>query len=456
MGETKTLLVKNIHQLVTCDDADQVLQDVHMFVRDGVIESIGKELPEEEADEVIDASGMVMYPGLINTHHHLYQSFSRNLPEVQNLELFPWLKYLYEIWKNVDEDVIYYSALTALGELLKSGCTTCLDHLYVFPKDAEDHLLDAEFAAADALGIRLHATRGSMDLSVKDGGLPPDSVVQSVDEILKASEKAVAKFHDPSDYAMHQVALAPCSPFSVSGDLLKESAKLARHLGVRLHTHLAETKDEEAYTLEHYGMRPLEYMESLGWLGDDVWFAHGIHFNDEELKRLADTGTGVAHCPISNMKLSSGIARVPEMLELGVPVGLGVDGSASNDGSSLMEEMRVAYLLHRLNSSFEAPDGYQILKIATRGGAKLLGRDKLGQLAPGMAADFFLVDQGRLELVGAQYDVTSMLCTVGLQGAVDMTVVAGNIVVRDGKLTLVEEENVSEKANQVEQKYLNR
>ena len=289
-----TLLVKNVKHLVTCDANDRLLDGVDVFIRDGVIEAIGP--VEETAEDVIDASNMVMYPGLINTHHHLYQTFSRNLPQVQNMELFPWLKTLYEIWKHVDEDVVYYSSLTGMGELLKTGCTTCLDHHYVFPKDTGMSLLDAQFGAADALGMRFHATRGSMDLSVKDGGLPPDTVVQTVDEILKDSEEAVKKYHDSSRYSMHQVALAPCSPFSVTGELLRESAVLARKLKVRLHTHLAETKDEEQFTLSHFGMRPLAYMESLGWIGPDVWYAHGIHFNDEELNLLAGTGTGFAMC----------------------------------------------------------------------------------------------------------------------------------------------------------------
>lgn len=448
-----TLLVKNVKHLVTCDAEDRVLDNVNVLVKDGVIEKIGCE--NMTADEVIDGSHMVMYPGLINTHHHLYQTFSRNLPQVQNMELFPWLKTLYEIWKNVDEDVTYYSSLTGMGELLKNGCTTCLDHHYVFPKGHESGILDAQFAAADALGMRFHATRGSMDLSVKDGGLPPDSVVQTVDDILADCEEAVKKYHDPNPYSMHQVALAPCSPFSVTGELLKESAVLARKLNVRLHTHLAETMDEENYTLERFHMRPLEYMESLGWVGPDVWFAHGIHFTDEELVRLAETQTGVAHCPISNMKLSSGVAKIPQMLELGVPVGLAVDGSASNDGSNLLEEMRVAYLLHRLNWSQKAPNGYDFLKMDTRGSASILGRKELGQIAEGMAADFFMIDLNRLELVGAQYDVKSMLCTVGLKGSVDYTVVNGKIVVKEGQLTGVEEALVIEKANASVDAYLN-
>lgn len=448
-----TLLVKNVKHLVTCDADDRLLDEVNVFIRDGVVTAIGED--EETADDVIDASNMVMYPGLINTHHHLYQTFSRNLPQVQNMELFPWLKTLYEIWKHVDEDVVYYSTLTGLGELLKTGCTTCLDHHYVFPKAAGDGLLDAQFAASDGLGMRFHATRGSMDLSVKDGGLPPDSVVQTVDEILKDSEAAVKKYHDGSRYSMHQVALAPCSPFSVTGELLKESAILARKLNVRLHTHLAETKDEEQFTLSKFGMRPLEYMESLGWVGPDVWYAHGIHFTEAELERLAKTQTGVAHCPISNMKLSSGIASVPEMLRLGVPLGLAVDGSASNDGSNLLEEMRVGYLLHRLNSSQNAPSGYEMLKVATRGSAKVLGREELGQIAVGKAADFFLVDMNRIDMIGAQFDPRSVLCTVGLKGSVDYTVVDGKVVVREGRLVQVEEETLIEKANQSVTRYLN-
>ena len=442
-----TLLVKNVKHLVTCDADDRLLDGVNVFILDGVIESIGQN--EETAADVIDASNMVMYPGLINTHHHLYQTFSRNLPQVQNMELFPWLKTLYEIWKHVDEDVVYYSSLTGMGELIKTGCTTCLDHHYVFPGTVGGGLLDAQFHAADELGMRFHATRGSMDLSVKDGGLPPDSVVQSVDEILKDSEEAVARHHDGSRYSMHQVALAPCSPFSVTGELLRESAVLARKLKVRLHTHLAETKDEEQFTLSRFGMRPLEYMESLGWVGPDVWYAHGIHFTEGELKRLADTGTGVAHCPVSNMKLSSGVALIPQMLKLGVPVGLAVDGSASNDGSNLLEEMRVAYLLHRLSWSQDAPDGYDILKMATRGSARILGREELGRIEVGMAADFFLVNLNRIEMVGAQFDPKSVLCTVGLKGCVDYTVVNGKIVVRDGRLAGVDEENFVEKPKPV-------
>ena len=448
-----TLLLKNARYVVSCDDSDTLYERVNVYIKDGVIASIGPDY--HQAQQVIDASSMAVYPGLINTHHHLYQIFSRNLPEVQKMELFPWLVTLYEVWKGLDEEVAAYSALTGLGELLKTGCTTCFDHHYVFPQGAGD-LIAAQFRAASQVGIRFVASRGSMDLSQKDGGLPPDSVVQTIDEIMEDSERLVRIWHDPAPYSMHQVVLAPCSPFSVSGDLLRESARLARHLGVRLHTHVAETRDEEQFTLEKFGMRPLRYMESLGWVGSDVWYAHGIHFKDEELRFLAETGTGVAHCPISNMKLSSGVCRVPEMLELGVPVGLAVDGAASNDGSNLLEELRVCYLLHRLHSSAAAPTGYEVLKLATRGSARLLGRTDIGCLAPGMAADCFLIDLDRLSLVGAQFDPMSVLGTVGFKGNVDYTIVNGVPVVQNGELTTIDEAETVREADRVVRRYLGR
>ena len=448
------LCIQNIQALVSCDEHDTVYEAVDLLAEDGVIRAIGLHLAAE-ADRVLDASYMLCYPGLVNTHHHLYQIFSRNLPEVQNLELFDWLKALYRIWAGLDEEAVRLSSAVGMGELLKQGCTTCFDHHYVFPRGAGD-LLGAQFAAADQLGMRFHASRGSMDLSEKDGGLPPDSVVQTVDEILRDSAAAIERFHDPRPYAMRRVALAPCSPFSVSAELLRQSAILARQYGVRLHTHLCETRDEERYMLAREGVRPLEYMARLGWLGEDVWFAHGIHFNDEELRLLARTGTGVAHCPVSNMKLSSGVARVPEMLRLGVPVGLAVDGSASNDGSSLLEELRVAYLLHRLRSSAEAPSAYELLKLATRGGARLLGRDDIGCLAPGKACDLFLIDARRLELTGALFDPKSVLATVGLRAPVDYTVVNGQIAVARGRLANVDEEKLAAEAAAKCRAYLDR
>lgn len=447
----KTLFVSNIKYLVTCNAQDSVFENVNMFIVDGEIKHIGSE--NFEADETIDGSNMVVYPGLINTHHHLYQVFTRNLPQVQNMELFPWLKYLYELWKNINSDIIRHTSLIGMGELLKTGCTTCFDHHYVFPNETKD-LIETQFDAASELGIRFHASRGSMSLSQKDGGLPPDSVVQTLDEILKDSMHLVETYHDSSRFSMRQIALAPCSPFSVTQDLMIESAKLARALGVRLHTHLAETKDEEAYVIERFSMRPLAYMASLGWIGPDVWFAHGIHFNEEELNLLAETETGIAHCPVSNMKLSSGIAKIPHMLEKNIPVGLAVDGSASNDGSNLLEELRIGYLLHRLNASQDAPTGYDMLKLATNGGARVLGRDDIGSLSIGKAGDFFMIDTNRLELIGTLLDPKSMLSTLGYKGAVDYTIVNGQIVVKDGKLVSIDEEKVSREANHSVQSFL--
>ena len=449
-----TLMIRNLSALITCNDTDEMLTDVDLFCQDGRIHTIGKNLPLT-AEREISGRHLFCYPGLINTHHHLYQQFSRNLPQVQNMELFDWLKTLYEIWKNLDENVIRYSSLTGMGELMKNGCTTCFDHHYVFPAGCGD-LIGAQLDAAQELGMRMVASRGSMDLSVKDGGLPPDSVVQSVDEIIKDSVRLIDTYHDSSFGSMRQIALAPCSPFSASSELLKQSALLARQYHVRLHTHLCETKDEEAYTIERYHMRPLEYMASLGWIGPDVWYAHGIHFNTEELDLLAKTGTGIAHCPVSNMKLASGIARIPEMLERSVRVGLAVDGSASQDGSDLLEEIRICYLLHRLNSSSKAPSGYDILKMATRGSASILGRSDIGSIEVGKCADFFMVDSRRLELTGANYDPKNLFGTVGLRAAVDYTVVNGRVTVEGGHLVNIDEPVVAEQAGKVCDAYLSR
>ncbi len=441
-------LIKNAKAIITVDDADSVLYGASILIEDGIIRYIGSEA--KTADNVIDASGCFVYPGLINTHHHLYQTFTRNLPKVQKMELFPWLVTLYEIWRGLDDHCIYHSSLVGMGELLKYGCTTVMDHHYVFPKTGSEEFIDMQFEAAGDLGIRFFATRGSMSRGKSDGGLPPDDLVQSVDTILKDSERIVRKFHDPSAYSMRQIALAPCSPFSVTTELLTESASLARQLGVRLHTHLCETKDEEQFCLEKLGKRPLAYMEDCGWLGSDVWYAHGIFFNDEELQLLADTGTGVAHCPVSNMKLASGICRIPNMLRLGVPVGLAVDGSASNDSSNLLAEIRASYLLHRLAYSTAAPTGYEILKLATRGSARILGRNDIGCLAVGKAGDLFMLDVNMLDFVGADLDPTCLLGTVGYSRPAKAVVVAGNLVAENGRLVhIADEAAVTEKASKL-------
>lgn len=448
----KTCL-RNVHTIVSCDDWDHIYHNADVWFRDGVIEGIGN--MTGDADLCFDASDMILYPGLVNTHHHLYQYFTRNLEAVQSYELFDWLKALYEIWKNLTDETAFLSSLCGMAELMRYGCTTCFDHHYVFPKGSGD-LMAAQFSAADLIGMRMHASRGSMDLSQKDGGLPPDGVVQTVDEIMRDSEDAIRRFHDPSEFAMHRVVLAPCSPFSVSKDLLEQSALLARKHCVQMHTHLCETKDEEAYTLSRYGMRPYEYMESLGWTGNDVFYAHGIHFTDSELDRIAESGTKIAHCPCSNMKLSSGTMRIPDMMIRGIPVGLGVDGSASNDASNLMEEIRAAYLLHRLIWGRTAPSGYELLKMATVGGAEVLGRSDIGVIEPGKAADCFAIKRNSLDLMCAEEDPRDLFGTVGYHRPCDLVFVNGECTVKDGVLTGIEEGKYLERTRTEISRFLSR
>lgn len=442
------ILIKNAKAIIL---QDEIVENQNILIDDNEIRYIGPE--EYPAREVIDASDMVVYPGLINTHHHLYQTFTRNIPAVQNMELFPWLKYLYELWKYLEDDTIYYSSLTGMIELVKYGCTTIFDHHYVFRSDMESEFIDTQFKAAEDLGVRFHASRGSMSLGVDDGGLPPMSVVQTDEEILADSRRIIEKYHDTSKCSMRQVVLAPCSPFSVTAELMKKSAALAREYGVKLHTHLAETIDEENFCIKKMGMRPLAYMESVDWVGEDVFFAHGIHFNDEEMDLLAKTKSGVAHCPLSNMKLSSGIARISEMVEREIPVGLAVDGSASNDGSNMLAELRAAFLLQRLRYSNDAIDPKGIFKVATEGSANILGRKDIGYLAPGMAADMFMININRINYVGTEEDYLGLLTTVGVSHPVDYTIINGKVVVRDGELTTLNEQAIIEKARAAYKKF---
>ena len=397
--------------------------------------------------DVIDCRNLVVIPGLVNTHHHFYQTLQRCVRDIQDAPLFAWLKRLYQIWKNLDEDAIYWSTLVACGELAKTGCTTSTDNHYVFPRGKGAHFIDTQIEAASRIGIRFHPTRGSMTRGEGDGGLPPDEVVQTEDEILEDSERLIAKYHDPAPGAMTRIALAPCSPFSVSEKILAESRALASRRGVLLHTHLAETEDETAYCLKNYGVRPLELMERCGWLGRDVWYAHGVHFNDVELAKLAETGTGICHCPTSNMRLGSGRARVPDMLRLGIRVGLGVDGSASNDTSDMLGEVRNCFLVQRLFGGSSALTARGAIDLATRGGAGLLGRDDIGQLKEGLAADLTGIDISDISHAGSFHDPLASVVMCGASHNVSLTVINGRVVVREGRLATVDEREVVERAN---------
>ncbi|MCI0575999.1 MAG: 8-oxoguanine deaminase [Chloroflexi bacterium] len=454
-----TLLVKNATVLVTMNDQRQEIAGGGLLVRDNVIEQVGPaaELPAT-ADTILDLRDHLVLPGLVNTHHHLYQTLTRAL--VQNADLFTWLKTLYPIWANLTDEAVYVSTLTGLAELALSGCTTSSDHLYIYPNDCT---LDSQIRAAGEIGLRFHAARGSMSLGESQGGLPPDRVTEDEAFILKDSRRLIEQYHDPARHAMLRIVLAPCSPFSVTPDLMRASAELARAYGVHLHTHLAETVEEEAFCLATFGQRPVAYIESLGWTGPDVWHAHCVHMSRPEIDLFARSGTGVAHCPSSNMLLGSGIAPVVAWRAAGVKVGLGVDGSASNDGNDLLGEARQAMLLQRV-----APDRYlsgppggrggfagdplamsarQALELATRGGAAVLGRDDVGVLAPGMSADFIAVNLNRIAYAGA-HDPVAALLFCQPQG-VDWSVINGQVVVQEGRLVTLDLEPIRRRHNQL-------
>jgi 8-oxoguanine deaminase len=458
-----TFLVRHTTVLATMDDHRREIPDGGLFIRDGFIEQVGPsaELPAH-ADEILDLSGHILLPGLINTHHHFYQTLTRAVPAAQGANLFNWLKTLYPIWARMSPEDIRISTQTALAELALSGCTTASDHLYLFPNGSR---LDDEIEAASQVGLRLHASRGSMSLGQSKGGLPPDSVVEDEDFILKDSQRLIETYHDPNPGAMTRIVLAPCSPFSVTGELMRQSASLAREYGVRLHTHLAETKDEEVFCQEKFGYRPVAYMDLLNWVGSDVWFAHSVHVNHDEMQLFSRTGCGVAHCPNSNMRLASGIAPIMEMLHLGVKVGLGVDGSASNDSSHLLDEARQAMLIARVRAGLEgaslsgedAPPlmtARQALEIATRGSAAVLGREDLGSLQTGKCADFFAVKLDRLNYAGALHDPLAALIFCAPAQA-DYTVVGGKYVVKQGQLVNLDLGPLIERHNQASARLLN-
>jgi cytosine/adenosine deaminase-related metal-dependent hydrolase len=459
-----TLLIHNAHTIATLNDAGDEFRNASVFVRGNTIEAIGPaaQLPST-ADRVIDAQHHVVIPGMVNTHHHMSQSLTRAIPGVQNAELFSWLTGLYPIWAGLQPDMIYASTQTAMAELLLSGCTTSSDHLYIYPNGVK---LDDCIAAAQEIGMRFVATRGSMSVGQSKGGLPPDRVVEQEDAILKDTQRLIERYHDASHGAMTQVAVAPCSPFSVSQELMRLSAEMARHYGVRLHTHLAENDHDIAYSLEKFNRTPTQYAEDLGWLGHDVWHAHCVKLDDEGISLFAATRTGIAHCPCSNMRLASGIAPIRKMIEAGVPVGLGVDGSASNDAAHMVNEARQAMLLARLRKSLEGPqvsaEGKTIfgcdtapmemtardaLRLATRGGAEVLGRKDIGQLSVGYCADMALFDLRNLSFAGgAVHDAIGslMLCA---SAPAAYTVVNGRVVVSEGQLASVDLGNVIERHN---------
>ena len=426
-----SLLIKNARMVATMDDERRRISNGGLFVRDNVIEQVGptEELPAT-AERVIDAGGWIVMPGLINTHHHLYQTLTRALPAAQDAKLFDWLKTLYPIWARLTDEGVYVSATVGLAELILSGCTTASDHLYIYPNDAR---IDAEIKAARELGIRFHPCRGSMSLGVSTGGLPPDSVVEDEEAILRDCERVVSAYHQGERYGMCRIVIAPCSPFSVTEGLMRESATWARERGLSLHTHVAETLDEERFCLSEFGCRPVDYMEKLGWMGPDVWFAHAVFLNEKEVARMAEMGTGVAHCPSSNMRLGSGIAPIREMLDSGVQVSLAVDGSASNDSSHMLAEARQALLLQRVLKGADALSAEEALWMATRGGAAVLGRDDIGALAPGMAADFVAFDLTQLGYAGAQHDPLAAL-VFAAPSQVTLSVINGRVVVEDGEL----------------------
>ena len=453
-GSVTTLLAKSADVLVTMDGERRELRDAGLFARDGVIEQVGpsSELPDT-ADTVLDLSGQILLPGLVNCHHHLDQVLTRNLPAGQNTNLFPWLRAHYRVWASRTPEDTRTAVIVGCAELALSGCTTVFDHAYVFQNGCK---VDDQIHAAAEIGVRFAVSRGSMSLGESKGGLPPDDCVEDEDAILRDSLRVIQQYHDPNPGSMLQIVLAPCSPFSVTADLMRESAKLAREYGVKLHTHLCETLDEERYTLQHQGMRPVAYMETLNWVGDDVWYAHAVHVNDDEVRLFAQKGAGVCHCPSSNMRLASGIAPVKKYRDNGVKTGLGVDGSASNDGSNLLVEVREAMLLARLKIGLLPPEGPQTvlstsdplraaewmtardaLEIATVGGAEVLGRDDIGSLQPGKCADFFSLDLNHVAYAGGLSDPVAAVVFCAPTRA-RHTVVGGRLIVDNGEIVTLD------------------
>lgn len=448
-----TLLIRDAAHVETFDDANRVLRDASIFVRNGAIEALGPaaELPRE-ADRVVDARGCIVIPGLVNTHHHFFQTLTRAVPGTQDVELFDWLVTLYPIWARLTPAALRSATAVACAELLLSGCTTASDHTYLWPNGCR---IDDEIEVAREIGLRFHPSRGSMSVGRSKGGLPPDSVVEDEAAILADTQRAIETYHEAGRFGMTRIVVAPCSPFSVSADLMRESLALARSCGVHSHTHLAETLDEERFCIERFGCRPVELAERLGWLGADVWHAHMVHPSPAEVGVLGATRTGVAHCPTSNMRLGSGVAPVRALLDAGARVGLGVDGSASNDSSHLLDEVRHAMLLHRVAGGAKAVTAREMLRLGTRGGAEVLGRDDVGYLAPGMAADLAGVRLDSLPMAGgAVHDPLAALVFCRPAG-VDFTIVNGKPLVEHGAFTRLDVERVVARHNELARALVN-
>ena len=448
MADT-TLLIKNADLLCTMEASESApfgaeISDSGLFARNGVIEQVGKTISlPGTADQIIDMRGHVVIPGMVNTHHHMFQNLTRAVPAAQNAPLFGWLQTLYPIWSRIGPEHIYWSTALALAELALSGCTTSSDHLYLYPNGTR---LDDSLAAAADIGLRFHGTRGSMSIGESKGGLPPDNLTEKEPTILSDCQRVIETFHDKKRFAMQRIAIAPCSPFSVSMDLMRESARMARSYGVGLHTHLAENSEDIEYSLANFGMRPGDFIEAVEWTGPDVWHAHCVQLNATEIQLFASTGTGIAHCPCSNMRLASGIAPVRKMLDAGVNIGLGVDGSASNDSGHMLSEARQATLLQRVMKGGDAMTARETLSMATRGGAAVLGRDDIGVLAPGYAADIAAFNTRGIDFAGAQWDILAGLIFCA-SGNSNYTIVNGKVIVDKGMLVTMNMTKLLERHN---------
>ena len=438
------ILIKNPLLVAMMNNEREEFSGGHILIENDKITSIGSNNLEIDVDEVIDASNMVVLPGFINTHHHFYQTLTRNIPRMQNAPLFSWLNDHYELWRELTDEGVSASTKTAIAELMKSGTTTSSDHLYLFPQKTTAQLIDVEIEAAQEMGIRFHPTRGSMSLGKTNGGLPPDDVVQTEIEIQADTKRLVAKYHEDSNGSMLRIALAPCSPFSVTPELMRSTAEYAKTNNLLIHTHLAETLDEENFCIETYGKRPVDYVDSLGWIYKNAWFAHTVHLNDNEIKLMGEAGCGVSHCPSSNLRLGSGIARIKEMMDAGVSVSLAVDGSASNDSSNMLSEIRNAMLLSRLRKEQYWLTARDVLWLATRGGADALHRNDIGELSVGKQADIAMFSINSLEYAGGMSDPLASLVFTNRTSPVDYLIINGKVQVRNGNLNFDENKHIVE------------